>query len=315
MKARVLIFLALMVVAGLVSAQATKSTNSPAQLPKELSEKIASSDPAVRAAAVEEVRRQMANPANIIGPLAQLYLPAMRKVGLNQEAAEWAMQAVLTAPSDAGTLERLHTQRIEALLALKQPDEALVEAKSLYNICSMKGTGDALLLFAECLQVAHPDDKALAERFKAEQLTGSMNSPQAGSTGSPQVGATTQPSTQPAGSTPSINSGQAGSPQAEVGVLKGIKVDGEVYRDVAISPQLATDTYINLVRRGNLWLEADALPRARECFEAAYKIAPEAEQGRAAESLARVMKAEDGTVGRANAFVLSLRANAATLSR
>ena len=37
------------------------------------------------------------------------------------------------------------------------------------------------------------------------------------------------------------------------------------------------------------------------------KAAPEKEQAKATENLARVMKAEDGTVGRANAFVLSLR--------
>jgi len=54
-------------------------------------------------------------------------------------------------------------------------------------------------------------------------------------------------------------------------------------------------------------LEADKLAEAKQCFEAAYLLAGERHQPKAAESLARVMKAEDGTVGRANAYVMSLR--------
>ena len=46
---------------------------------------------------------------------------------------------------------------------------------------------------------------------------------------------------------------------------------------------------------------------AKQCFEAAYPLASEKEQAKAAESLARVMKAEDGTVGRPNVYVISLR--------
>ena len=125
---------------GSVFAQTTKPKNVPSagqQAIKELADKIASNDAAVRTGAVEELRRQMEHPGNIMGPLSQQYLPALLKAGLNQEAADFAMQAILAAPQDAGMLEGLHKQRIKALLALNRPDEALSEAKSLYNVCTM----------------------------------------------------------------------------------------------------------------------------------------------------------------------------------
>jgi hypothetical protein len=125
---------------GSVFAQTTKPKVAPAagqQAIKELADKITSNDAAVRTAAVGELRRQMEHPGNIMGPLSQQYLPALLKAGLNQEAADFAMQAILTAPQDAGMLEGLHKQRIKALLALNRPEEALAEAKSLYNVCTM----------------------------------------------------------------------------------------------------------------------------------------------------------------------------------
>jgi hypothetical protein len=108
------------------------------QAVKDLTDKITSSDPAVRASAVEELRHQMEKPGNITGPLSLQYLPALLKAGLNQEAADFAMQGILLGvPADARTLEMLHTIRIRALLALNRPDEAMAEAKSLYNVCAM----------------------------------------------------------------------------------------------------------------------------------------------------------------------------------
>jgi tetratricopeptide (TPR) repeat protein len=262
---------------GSVFAQTTKPKIAPTagqQAVKELADKIASSDPAVRTAAVGELRQQMDHPANIIGPLAQQYLPALLKAGLNQEAADFAMQAILTAPQEAGMLEGLHKQRIKALLALNRPEEALAEAKSLYNVCTMKGTGDALTLVAQCLQAVHPEDKTIAERFKLQQVTGVI-----------------PPSTQP----------------VEPNMIKAIQVNAEPYLEVANSRLMQNESYAFLIRRGNLLLEADKLAEARQCFEAAYPLAGEKDQAKAAESLARVMKAEDGTVGRANAYVMSLR--------
>jgi hypothetical protein len=137
MKTNILVLLIATIMTRSILAQTTKPLNAAQQTVKDLSDKIASSDPAVRTAAVGELRQQMDHPANIIGPLAQQYLPALLKAGRNQEAADFAMQAILAAPQDAGMLEGLHKQRIKALLALNRPDEAISEAKSLYNVCTM----------------------------------------------------------------------------------------------------------------------------------------------------------------------------------
>jgi len=146
---------------GSVFAQTTKPLTATEQAAKELADKIASSDSAVRSAAVDEIRQQMEDPRNNIAvyPL-KLCLSAMAKAGLHDEVVEFTMQAVLRAPADCSQLQTLHRPRIQALLALKREEEALAEAKSLYNVSDMKGTSEALLLIAQCMKAAHPEDKA-----------------------------------------------------------------------------------------------------------------------------------------------------------
>jgi hypothetical protein len=58
---------------------------------------------------------------------------------------------------------------------------------------------------------------------------------------------------------------------------------------------------------GNLLLLSDKPKEANKAFEAAYRISPEKQLAAATEALARAMRAEDGNVERANAWVLSLR--------
>ena len=65
--------------------------------------------------------------------------------------------------------------------------------------------------------------------------------------------------------------------------------------------------YDALYALGNLLLISGRVAEAREVFEKLYKIAPAGEINYASEAIAKVIKAEDGNIGRANEFAASIR--------
>ena len=186
-------------------------------------------------------------------------------------------EATLALPRDVSLVEYLQSYRVRALLKMGKPQEALAAAKGLFNVCRMKNTADELLLIVDCLKAAYPGDAAIIDRLRDEQIAGAeLSQPSA---------LISQPS-----------------------VLAGIKIDGTPY-DAALQ-QYAGEDYGNLVSRGNLLLLADRPKEARAAFEKAYALASDKDLATASESIARRMRAEDGTIGRANAWVLSIRPTA-----
>ncbi|HEY8667711.1 MAG TPA: hypothetical protein VIL86_13680 [Tepidisphaeraceae bacterium] len=192
-----------------------------------------------------------------------------------REAADLAQKIVLLTPQDLATVEGYQKLRIRALLEAGQAKEALANAKGLYNVSSMLGTTDAILSLTECLAAAYPEDKTMLGRFKAQQ----------------QAGATTQPSSQPT--------------DAGASVMASIEVDPKPYEE-ALQKRRGED-FNTLLARGNLLLLADKAREARPLFERAYALSADNQLPQASEAIARLMKAEDGTIGRANAWVLSIR--------
>jgi hypothetical protein len=95
---------------------------------------------------------------------------------------------------------------------------------------------------------------------------------------------------------------------AELGesVMASIEVDGAPFKDAIAQRQNAAD-YDTLYSLGNLLLISGRIPEAREVFEKVYKIAPAGELNYASEAIAKVIKAEDGAIGRANAFAAAIR--------
>ncbi len=169
----------------------------------------------------------------------------------------------------------------KSLLASGKAKEALPDAKSLYNVCSMANTSNAILLLAECLGAANPEDKGIVDRLKVEQLAGAELP-------------STQPSTKPA---------DAGDKQQKV--MDSIQIDSAPY-DAAIK-QITGEDYASLLKRGNLLLLIDRAKEAKPLFERAYSLCADAQLTQASESIARQIKAENHAIGRANAWVLSIR--------
>ena len=198
--------------------------------------------------------------------------------GLLTQYLDMIDQVTVIWTDDLNMLERALSLRTKVLLAANQPQQALASAKSLYNVCRMGETAIALGMVAKCLQAANPNDREIMIRFRDEQVVGASQ-------------ATTQPA-------------------AKSAIMAQVKISPTVYEKALgkdLFPTLAEEDFVKLTRMGNLLLLADRPQDAKAWFEQAYRVCDDKQLANATESLARVMKAEDGTIGRANAFLLALR--------
>lgn len=73
-----------------------------------------------------------------------------------------------------GRAGRRQRMAVRALLAAGKKQDALSQAKSLFNVAPMNNTADAMLLVAECLRTIDSDS---ADRFREEQITGATTRP------------------------------------------------------------------------------------------------------------------------------------------
>ena len=241
----------------------------------EITEQLASNDPAVRQQGIDAIRARFATRG--LSDLRSYFLRPMMANKQYAEVAELIMEGILACPGETRSVEQVLLIRIKALIALGKAEEALVNSKSLFNVATMGGTSEAILAVAECLNAARADDPQLFNRFREEQIAGSK---------APE----TQPATRPAG--------------AKLSVLAGIKVDPAPYNQAL--KKITAEDASGLMARGNLLLLADRVKEARVVFERLYSLAG-SDINEASEAIARLIKAEDGTIGRANAWVLSIR--------
>jgi len=186
------------------------------------------------------------------------------------EFVDQLQKLALAMVDDPAIVEWSLKQQILALNGEGKFSDALAVNKSLFNYCSMAHTSDALLLMDRQLIVSFPDDPSVATRFHSEQSEGAI--------------------APTAGSQPSVCS-----------ILQRIKVDAAVYEG-PIKRQV-DKTYQDRVRHSLLLLLADqpiaAMSVARQAFALA---ATSDEMTNAKELIGRCYKAQDGTIGRANAW-------------
>jgi tetratricopeptide (TPR) repeat protein len=236
--------------------------------------------------AIASIRSRLASPSSNTRDdaskrLADEWARLLMEAEQYDAVAQLALAGQLARTAELRRLEVLQAARVRALLAGGKAKEALAAARSLYNVSSMSYTKDAMILLADALRAANPDDSDLYEQLVAEQVEGAR--------------ASTQPSSD-------FTKDTVGS---KASVLASLRADEASY--LGALDERATETYASLFGRGNVLLLAGRVEEAQPLFERAYTMAPDNKLGEATESLARVMKARDGTVGRANQFVLSLR--------
>lgn len=249
----------------------------------EMVQKLSSDDAATRKQAIDAIKERLAaQPGRILDQRSMIFKALMTGKHYD-EALDLAWFGIVSHPHDPRLLESLQQTRIKALLASGKTDEALQNAKSLFNTCSMSGTSEAILLVAECLNAARPKDKESFNKFREEQIAGAA-------------------SPAPADATPASIAAAKG-PRCTV--LDSIKVDPKPYHELLAT--LHEENFQGLMARGNLHLMADEVAKAKEIFERMYSVASHGELLDASEALARCLRAEDGTIGRANAWIQSIR--------
>ena len=203
--------------------------------------------------------------------LAVNWLPVLLARGQYPAVADLAKREIFAVPGNTEYVQQLLVQRIRALLAMHKDTAALSEAKSLFDFCDMRETATAMKLLARCLKAALPDGAYEVREFKQQQIAGA---------------AIPKP----------------GSPPVTCAVLAAIKIHAAPYLLAAwadTGQQLS-----NIIARGNLLLLAGHIRHARACMNCAYAIAATpAQLTAAARRIAACIKAQDGTIGRANAWV------------
>ncbi len=219
--------------------------------------------------AIEQISTMLeSDPGRAVSYLRRFWVKPMLDNHMEDIVIKVTFQAILAVPSQTGDLEYLLETRIRALLRDGQNDEALMNAKSLFNVSSLRNTNKALLLLDECLRQSRPGKPQLYKQLHQEQIQGAVTIPE---------------------KTPN---------PVECTVIREIRVNADVYK-WRIGLITSNDDRSQLAK-GNLLLLADQPKDAHAVFEQllasteAVKLLPFYEH------VARAVKAEDGTIGRAN---------------
>jgi len=245
----------------------------------QIADRLRSDDPKDQGEAVDQIREMLrTDQQHAVGLIRSSWLKRLMQLQRYDDVADLSLLTILASPADTYGVEQLQTYRVQAFLAAGKAPEALAAARQLFDVSTLKGTADAVRTVCECLNALHPGDRSLLRRYRQEQIDGSRTT-----------------------STPA-----AANPSSLT--LSAIQIDPTPYAP-AIRAITAED-YRSLVGEGNLLLLAGNSKDAWDVFERAYTMASDKDLAAASENLARCMKAQDGTIGRANAFVLSIRPKA-----
>lgn len=246
----------------------------------ELKGAMGGADDAAAEAAVEEAVIRMAEKK--VKPVRD-WFTALFKAKRYELAAELAGQGLIatlggaSGPGGEEQRDELVSRRAKALAKLPvetHGEAALGAAAAYYRLASPNRVGDAVEAVSEALAAVRGDEgERLARRWRLEQLA------------------------------PREKGGRP--------VLHDLPQDplSEAYATAAAQRQ--GGSYADLAARTNLLLLAGDGTAAAEAAERAYEVAPPERLKEATEAVARTMRARDGSVAGANAWLAELRAEAA----
>ena len=243
---------------------------------QELAAALASSDSAVVSDALAQIRARLVEQPGMAGQVRALWLKPLVENHREGEALSLCVAGICAAPWDLGNVEFLQRERVDLLIGMGKKEEALGEAKSLFNVCSTGQTESALLVLAEALNAVTGNGSGAVEKLVDEERRGMATS-----------------------STAVVSD-----------VVRVIRVDASPYEAAIKGLHLPSGELPiggpQWVGWGNLLLLADRPGEALAVFEKYKAGAGSGEMRGANEGIARAMRAEDGTVGRANGFIQGL---------
>jgi hypothetical protein len=242
---------------------------------------IASPDPKRVQAEIDQLRTTLTNdPGFVINLMRGPLLRSLIDHDHFQEAADLATQGVLWNLGDVGSIQQLQRFRIEALLRAHQPTEAVAAAKSLFNVCSLHDTEQMLQVLAETIDAAHPTDPNAAQPLADSEMAGAVARDESTAIPSP--------------------------------FEKALPGDA-AFRSSADRRQpgaylIPTDDWGQINSQVNLLLLADEPAEAVKLLRSVRQSNRFVNHRDVDEALARAIRAEDGTIGRANAFIAARNA-------
>jgi hypothetical protein len=237
--------------------------------------------PATESELVKDTRSQLqADPAATIDRLNDSLMVKLLEQKEYSAVEEFAVAGTLALPADTWRIEQLQKHRIRALLEENRPAEALRAAKALFNVCGLSFIKDELPILCECLAKAHSDDPGIVPRFKRQVLAGAQEDPAERQRLLAKFGGNS--------------------------IMTSLEADPAPYSE-ALRHRASINDWRGLYGTGNLLLLSGRVKEAREIFTRVYTEAPAGEGRYASEAMAKLLKAEDGGLGRANEFVRSIR--------
>jgi hypothetical protein len=230
---------------------------------------------------IQSLRADMkANPGDTIDRLNRTELKELMKREQYQAVEDLAVAGTLALPADTWRVEVLQGYRVQALLAEHKNDKALRAAKGLFNVCGMGYVKDALPILFQSLAAARPQDSSLVPRFKRQVLAGAQEDDDERKREWDKVGGN--------------------------GIMNSIDADPGPY-EASIKSRAGLTAWRERYGTGNLLLLAGRISEAKAIFDQVYGSAPDGELRYASEAKAKMIKAEDGALGRANHFVRYIR--------
>jgi len=258
--------------------------------PLSIAAELASDTPTVFQQGLSHVRQLISERSESPGMLRDKWLPILMDGGHYAEVDELALQAILANAAETAVTDALQRYRVQALLKQGKATAALANARSLFNVAPMATTDKALILVAECLAAARPDQLQIALRFHDEQIVG--------------AGARLRDNQDP----PTTMHMPVSA------IMLEIQIDPKPYEAAIahLDPArylIHTSELRDYRSCGNLLLLAGRAREALLNFEKLRDLAEDDQIRLAAnDGIARSMKAQDGTIGRANAWIVEQRA-------
>lgn len=251
----------------------SKSGNLKSDPEAQIYKQLRSGDEKQRQAAIDQLRRIVdAQPGQMSRDIEKWIKP-LTEAGFHKEILQLTEEINLVKAADSGIMSDIQQARVKALLASGEKERALSEAKGAFNVAGWRATVAASRLLAEAMrQTLAVQDLTIIERLAADQ----------------------EPT------------GAVGMSIAKPPVLKLVSVDESPFKSL-ISTLSTRDDYQSLMARGNLLLLADRGREAQDSFLSALR-SPQAKGRRrtaAAEGVLRAMRAQDGSVRRANWLLAS----------
>jgi hypothetical protein len=224
------------------------------------------------------------DPGFVIGMMRGPLLSALIDHGHFQDAADLATLGILWNLNDLGSVQQLLQFRILALTKAKQPIAALGAAKALFNVCSLHDTEAMLLILAQAIDAAHPTDPNAAQPLVDSEIAGAVAKDE--------------------------NTAIVSTVERSLPADPAFKAKADERRPG--SYLIPSDEWGAINSQANLLLLADEPAEAVKLLRAVRTSNYFVNLRQVDEAHARAIRAEDGTIGRANAFIKARNAEYAT---